>query len=126
MQIDRPFFDKFNSSAIISNIRDLGKSIVQEVDRILNSRLPIDNATSIKDNPFYYGINEIISIGSDDYLNNVFIPHMKKHILDAEPRINDLDVSNVVIDRFTQTISFNIKFTFKNSTFSTNIVKCFY
>ena len=125
MQIDRSFFDKFNSQPLLNNVKELGKSVVHEITCILNSRLSttLQNSTSIKSDPFNYGIAEITSIKGSEDCSHLFMPHIKKCILDADPRIDNLYISNVYIDLLNQIISFDIKFTLKNfsSTIVTNI-----
>ena len=110
MKVDRSFFDKFNNSTYINNIKELGESIIAEIYNILSTRLKshINSSTfkGTKENPFDYGIIDLQSFNNIEQLSE----NIKQCIMLYEPRIKDCHIENVNIDQQKQSITFNIFF----------------
>ena len=118
MQVDRPFFDKFSHPSFFNNIKDVGRSVVREINNVLTARSPFWAA---KGNPFSYGILDLSAFEND---NKKFIDNIKTAILAADPRIAELEISNFAIDLKKQTLNFSLIFSLKNNlsdSFSTSI-----
>ena len=116
MKADRPLLDKFVYSVFFDNVKDLGRSIAHEINNILSSRVP-----KALDLPFKYGILDFSVFNEDESL---FISYIKKAILEFEPRINLINITDLKVDRQKQVISFTLKFTLKShyiDSFVTNI-----
>ena len=114
MKIDRSFFDKFNNSTYISNVKELGESIIAEIYNILSTRLKSHiNSINFKGtqyNPFDYGILDLQSFNNIEELSE----NIKQCIILHEPRIKECYIENINIDKQKQLITFNILFVIDN------------
>ena len=115
MKIDRSFFDKFNNSIYINNIKELGESIIAEVYNILSNRLKFhinfNKFKGTKSNPFDYGIIDLQSFNNIEQLSI----SIKQCILLNEPRIHECHIENININNKKQSIDFNIIFIIHNN-----------
>ncbi len=123
MKVDRSFFDKFNNSTYISNINELGTSIITEIHNILSTRLKshinLNTFKSTEKSPFDYGIVDLQSFANLNQLSE----HIKQCVLLNEPRIKDCHIENININNNKQSINFDILFIINNASecFQSNI-----
>jgi predicted component of type VI protein secretion system len=65
-------------------------------------------AHPIDDYPFSYGTQDLESVNTSSEDLGAFSTMCRKAILHFEPRLADLEISDIKIDRETQTISLDI------------------
>lgn len=111
MRIDRPFFDKFNSSTYIQDIKELGKSIIVEIYNILSTRIKshinVNKFKGTSENPFDYGIIDLQSFDNIEKLSS----NIRSSIMLYDPRVKDCYIENININQQQQSIEFSILFT---------------
>ncbi|MDR1289324.1 MAG: GPW/gp25 family protein [Holosporales bacterium] len=99
--------DKFTETSIyFKSDRDFVQSIISEIENILSCRL--DPTLPIEESPFSYGTKDLESINTASEDLNAFGSLCRRAILHFEPRLDDLEITDVKIDRETQTISLEI------------------
>lgn len=127
-KIDRPFLSKFNNNSVYFNSQDeFYKSIVKEIYYILESNLKLSDEY-LKLNtcnlPFSYGTRDLQSIEtSTEGLINFKI-HCKESILKSEPRLSDIEITDISIDKEKQALTLKILCCLKNNnneTFETEV-----
>lgn len=105
-KIDRPFFEKFNSaSAFFNSENDFYNSIVSEIANILASRLKMKDETLERgENPFLYGIRDFQSLDGSEKSLQKFMLLCQKMILKNEPRISDIEIDKITLNKEQQKI----------------------
>ena len=115
IQIDRPFFDKFNNSTFFENTNELHNSIASEIANILSANIRISGnlgeLPSIEINPYAYGTRDLQSLLDATEIHGAFIEHCRQQILSLEPRISNCEITNTSIDHIRQFVSFDITYT---------------
>ena len=109
-KVDLPFLEKFNQDSVyIDSYSVLCQSIVDEIGSILFSKLKISGKyMNFKDVPFSYGIRDIQSINvSYDELRD-FKTHCEEAILNLEPRLESIEISDIKLDKEKQVLNLKI------------------
>jgi predicted component of type VI protein secretion system len=111
-KIDREFLAKFQNGTIyLKSKEEIADSIAKEIGNILSSKLGWSQpfmAINFKDLPLSYGIRDIQSIGTSHTDLENFRVHCREAILNFEPRLRDLEINDVRINKETQSISLEI------------------
>jgi predicted component of type VI protein secretion system len=107
LRIDRLFLEKFTESSIyLKSEEDFVRSIIHEIGNILSCRL--DSTVPISDSPFSYGTQDLESVNTSAKELSSFGALCRSSILRFEPRLEDLEISDIKIDRETQTLFLDI------------------
>jgi predicted component of type VI protein secretion system len=112
LKIDAPFLDKFNRSSVyISSYEELYDSIIEEISKILSSKLRTPGSyqnIQIIDSPFSYGVRDLQSVGTSTEDLADFKEHCRAMILRFENRISDLEIDDISFDKEKQNLKMNI------------------
>jgi predicted component of type VI protein secretion system len=127
LKIDAPFLSKFNRQSIyITSETELYQSIIEEIGNILSSKLRVIGDyrnPKVKDSPFCYGVRDLQSIGTSSEEMEEFKLHCRTMILNFEPRIQDIEITKIFLNRETQNLRLDVTCFLKNGNrkFSTEI-----
>lgn len=109
-KVDLPFLEKFNQSSVyIDSYGGLCQSIVEEIGNILFSKLKLSGKYGdFKDIPFSYGVRDIQSVNASfEELRN-FKTHCEEAILNLEPRLESIEISDIKLDKEKQVLNLKI------------------
>ncbi|MDR0630585.1 MAG: GPW/gp25 family protein [Holosporales bacterium] len=104
IKLDHSFLSKFNNNQIYINSTDeLYKSIMKEIENILSSRLKLSNSYKTDypkmNSPFSYGVRDLQSIESSQETFEDFKIHCQNTILAFEPRLKNITISDIKINK---------------------------
>ena len=122
-KIDKPFFEKFNSSSLFFKSKEeIYHSIVSEIGNILASRLKMkDEVLTLCENPFSYGVRDFQSIDGSEKALQQFMQLCRKMILKNEPRISNIEIEKVRMDKEQQKILLEATIFVGDNSFETNL-----
>ena len=109
-RIDRPFFSKIrDKSTYFDSDEEFFQSIIEEIENILSSNLKLnDNYKNFTDIPFAYGTRDLQSIDLSNEGISSFRNQCRNMILQLEPRLSDIEFSDITINKEKQSIKIQI------------------
>ena len=113
-RIDAPFLSKFNEGSIyLKTESELFNSIINEIGNILSTKLKMKYTSG--DSPFSYGISDLQSLENSEDSLNEFKIQCRKTILQFEPRISDIVISDCSFNGLNQCLEIEISCQLKSS-----------
>ncbi len=102
--MDRPFLSKFDKvPAYFLSKEEVYESIIREIKNILEA-----NLKSTTRSPFEYGTKDIQSIETSNSGIEKFKEHCRETILKLEPRLREVEITEINIDKERQEIKIRI------------------
>ncbi|MDR0640386.1 MAG: GPW/gp25 family protein [Holosporales bacterium] len=108
-RVDREYLAKFQDHPVyLESERDISDSITKEIRNILSTKLGWSHpfmSINFRDLPVSYGVRDLSSIGTSQAELENFKVHCRAAILNFEPRLCDLEISGIRINKEIQSIS---------------------
>lgn len=111
-KLDRPFLEKIAlGGTYCSNYESYADSIIEEIENILSCRLK--GQGGISENPFRYGIWDLLSQDLSKDELEIFRANCQNVIEELEPRVSNIEISDLNINHLKQAVEFVITCTLK-------------
>lgn len=106
-KLDRPFLEKMTTAQ--TYYRDYDSyisSVVDEIGNVLSCRLK--EGSGVSENPFGYGIKDLLSQGISKDGLDMFRISCQRIIKELDPRILDIEITDLKINNTTQSLYLGI------------------